>query len=179
MVAVSPLVPGSRPLPPLPDGFHLNAHGTMGVPQGLHRRSTMNLRKCALLLIVAIFTLANVAAAQSAKTKSKSKAKKSSKATKTAPVIDAEPPIIVPSQPITSPAAAEQKTEGEVARITVDELKEKLAKNAPVFIIDSRSQGSYDSSEMKIKGAVRIPADEIEARLKEIPRDREIVVYCT
>ena len=35
------------------------------------------------------------------------------------------------------------------------------------------------NSEIKIKGAVRIPADDIEARLKEIPHDREIVVYCT
>ena len=125
----------------------------------------MNHKKCALLLAV-MLALASVAAAQSTKSKSKSKSKK---------------PTATAATASSSQAAqtAEHKTEGEVPRITVDELKEKLAKNAPVFVIDSRSQGSYDNSEMKIKGAVRIPMDEIETRLKEIPHDREIVVYCT
>jgi hypothetical protein len=78
-----------------------------------------------------------------------------------------------------TPSAAPQKPEGEVDRITVDELKAKFAKKEPVFIIDSRGPGSYDSSEIKIKGAVRIPMDQVESRLSEIPRDKEIVVYCT
>jgi hypothetical protein len=126
----------------------------------------MNLKKCALLVVAVMLALVSVADAQ--RTKSKSKAKKTADANTTAA-----------NQSSQATPAAEHKTEGEVPRITVDELKEKLAKNAPVFIIDSRSQSSYDNSEMKIKGAVRIPADEIDARLKEIPRDREIVVYCT
>jgi hypothetical protein len=132
----------------------------------------MNLRKCALLLVVVMLALAGVADAQRAKSKSKAKAKKPATATSAATAAQS-------SQATPTATAAEHKTEGEVPRITVDELKEKLAKNAPVFIIDSRSQGSYDNSEIKIKGAVRMPADEIEARLKEIPHDREIVVYCT
>lgn len=133
----------------------------------------MNMRKCALLLVVAMFALTSVADAQ--RTKSKSKSKKSAKPTSAAPAKPADQP----SQATQTPPAAEHKEESEVPRITVDELKAKLAKNAPVFIIDSRSQGSYDGSEIKIKGAVRIPADEIESRLSEIPRDREVVIYCT
>jgi hypothetical protein len=74
-----------------------------------------------------------------------------------------------------SKAAAAQ----EIERITVEELKAKLAKREPVTIIDSRSSSSYESSEAKIKGSVRIASDEVEARLKEIPRDKEVVVYCT
>ena len=131
----------------------------------------MNFKKCALLLVALMLALASVADAQRTKSKSKSKAKKPATATNSAAASQSQ---ATPATP-----AAEHKTEGEVPRITVDELKEKLAKNAPVFIIDSRSQGSYDNSEIKIKGAVRIPADEIESRLSEIPRDREIVVYCT
>ena len=127
----------------------------------------MNLKKCALLVVAVMLALVSVADAQ--RTKSKSKTKKTADANTTAAA----------NQSSQATPAAEHKTEGEVPRITVDELKEKFAKNAPVFIIDSRSQGAYDNSEMKIKGAVRIPADEIDARLKEIPRDREIVVYCT
>jgi 3-mercaptopyruvate sulfurtransferase SseA len=126
----------------------------------------MNFRKCALLLMAIMLALAGAAQAQ--RTKSKSKAKKSAKVTNT-----------TPAKPVEQAAPAEHQAEGEVPRITVEELKEKLAKNAPVFIIDSRSQGSYDGSEIKIKGAVRIPMDEVESRLSEIPHDRQIVVYCT
>jgi hypothetical protein len=137
----------------------------------------MNLRKF-VLLVVAILALAIVADAQrtKSKSKSKSKAKTSASAASPTPAMPADPAM----QPITpTPQSPEHKVEGEVPRITVEELKARLAKNAPVFVIDSRSQGSYDNSEMKIKGAVRIPMDEIEARLSEIPRNREIVVYCT
>ena len=135
----------------------------------------MNLRKSVLLLVIAMLVLASAADAQ--RTKSKSKAKKPSNATKTA--ADSNMPTAPSAASSEQPQAAEHKTEADVPRITVEELKEKLAKNAHIFIIDSRSPGAYEGSERKIKGAVRIPADEVETRLSEIPRDREIVVYCT
>lgn len=134
----------------------------------------MKLRKWALLLL-AVLALASAADAQTTKSKTKSKAKKSTNVATTTPAPPTDPSL----QSVTQTPPAEHKTEGEVPRITVEELKAKLAKNAPVFIIDSRSPGSYDNSEIKIKGAVRIPMDEVESRLSEIPRDREIVVYCT
>jgi len=134
----------------------------------------MKLRTWALL-VAAMLALTSLADAQTAKSKSKSKAKKSTKVATTTPATPTDPSV----QTVTQAPPAEHKTEGEIPRITVEELKAKLAKNAPVFIIDSRSPGSYDNSEIKIKGAVRIPMDEIESRLNEIPRDREIVVYCT
>ncbi len=64
----------------------------------------------------------------------------------------------------------------EVARISVAELKELLAANRPVTIVDVRTLDSY---EQKIKGALSIPLGELEARLGDIPRDREIVTYCS
>jgi rhodanese-related sulfurtransferase len=62
-------------------------------------------------------------------------------------------------------------------RITVDELKAKLAQKEPVLIIDVRGS-DYDASQTKIKGAMRIVPAELEARLKDLPRDKEIVTYC-
>ena len=67
----------------------------------------------------------------------------------------------------------------EADRITVEELKAKIEKNEPVTIIDLRSESSYESSDKKIKGSVRMITDEIESRLKEIPRDTLVVTYCT
>jgi hypothetical protein len=63
-----------------------------------------------------------------------------------------------------------------VPLMTVDELILKLAKKAPVLIIDVRNPDSYET---KIKGAVQIPHEQIEARLKEIPPVKEIVTYCS
>jgi rhodanese-related sulfurtransferase len=62
-------------------------------------------------------------------------------------------------------------------RITVDELKARLAKSEPVVVIDVRGS-DYDSSATKIKGAIRIAPAELEAHLKDLPRDKEIVTYC-
>jgi len=122
------------------------------------------IKHTALMTIALLLTLAIGVSASQSKTKRSAKSTKAKTTTKPAKTTATE---AKPAEP------------QEVERITVDELKEKLAKNEPVFIIDSRSQGSYESSDAKIKGAVRIPADEVEARLKEIPRDKEIAVYCT
>ena len=63
--------------------------------------------------------------------------------------------------------------EADIERISMEEFKALLAKGAPLTIIDVR--GPSDS---KIKGAISIPVYELESRLNEIPRDREIVTYC-
>ena len=67
----------------------------------------------------------------------------------------------------------------DVQRITVEELKEMIAKSLPVTIIDARSAGSYDSTTTKIKGAIRMATVEIPSHLKDLPHDREVVTYCT
>ena len=138
----------------------------------------MNLRKWAFLLIAAVLACAIAAEGQTRKAKQSTKSKSAAKAqpatkTQTTSQMDTAAPAQKASE---APQAAQP---AEVERIPVEELKEKLAKNEPVFIIDSRSQGSYDATETRIKGAIRIPIDEVESRMAEIPRDKEIVVYCT
>ena len=66
----------------------------------------------------------------------------------------------------------------DAQRITVEELKQMLAKNQPVTIIDVRGS-DYDSSDSKIKGAIRITPGDVAAHVKEIPRDKPIVTYCS
>ena len=64
----------------------------------------------------------------------------------------------------------------EVPRISVDELILMMAKKKGTFVvIDVRVLDSYSE---KIRGAVQIPYDQIEAHLKEIPRNKEIITYC-
>jgi membrane protein DedA with SNARE-associated domain/rhodanese-related sulfurtransferase len=66
-----------------------------------------------------------------------------------------------------------------VARITPAELKEKLDDHEPVTIIDLRHSLDFLPEPYVIPGAIRIPLEELEKRQSEIPRDREVVLYCT
>ena len=66
-----------------------------------------------------------------------------------------------------------------MARITASELKQKLDKNEPVTIIDLRHSLDFLPDPYTIPGAIRIPLEELEKRQGEIPRHREVVLYCT
>lgn len=56
------------------------------------------------------------------------------------------------------------------------EAKALLAKNSRAFLLDVRTPDEY--RQVHLKGAVLIPLDQLERRVKEIPRERPIVVYC-
>jgi membrane protein DedA with SNARE-associated domain len=64
-------------------------------------------------------------------------------------------------------------------RITPQELAEKLNSTEPVAIIDLRHPLDVLPDPRMIPGAIRMTAEELEARNEEIPRDREIILYCT
>jgi rhodanese-related sulfurtransferase len=63
--------------------------------------------------------------------------------------------------------------------VSAEELKARIDGGASVVLLDVRSRGAYDASDVKIKGAVRIPTDELPDRLFELPFGREIATYCT
>jgi 3-mercaptopyruvate sulfurtransferase SseA len=63
-----------------------------------------------------------------------------------------------------------------VRRITTDEL-EALMKSGEAFVVDVRNQDSYDLGH--IPGSKVIPAAEIGNHLKDLPRDKMIVTYCS
>jgi len=68
---------------------------------------------------------------------------------------------------------------GSVPRITAQELKAKIDKGEDILIIDVRTGFDYERSKIKIKDAVRISIVRIEEKAGELPRDKEIVTYCT
>ena len=82
-------------------------------------------------------------------------------------------------KPVPTETPQQASENDDVERITVDELKAKIARNELLTIIDDRSEGSYEASEAQIKGSIRMTVDEIQSRLKEVPRNREIITYCT
>jgi len=67
-----------------------------------------------------------------------------------------------------------------MARITVEELRDRLASDNPnLTIVDARSSLELDLVPYAIPGAVWMTLDDIDRRHGEIPRDRDVVVYCT
>jgi membrane protein DedA with SNARE-associated domain len=65
-----------------------------------------------------------------------------------------------------------------LARIPVAELKRLMdAGNAPT-IVDVRNRSSHLHDPRRVPGALRMTIDEIDVRLGELPRDREIILYC-
>jgi membrane protein DedA with SNARE-associated domain/rhodanese-related sulfurtransferase len=66
-----------------------------------------------------------------------------------------------------------------VARITVDELMKKQEAGESLLILDLRSSAELTENPYMIRGARHTTVDEMGRRQQEIPRDREIVIYCS
>ena len=64
------------------------------------------------------------------------------------------------------------------ARITPEELKQRLDAGEDVVIIDLRHELDFEHDPYIIPGALRIPLEEV-ARHPVVSSDREIVAYCT
>jgi hypothetical protein len=71
-----------------------------------------------------------------------------------------------------APAQGQQQ-EVPPDRVTVEEFT-RLRAAGQVLVLDVRYQ-----IDRKIKGALHVPLDRLEARLAELPRDREVVTYCS
>jgi rhodanese-related sulfurtransferase/DNA-binding HxlR family transcriptional regulator len=71
--------------------------------------------------------------------------------------------------------AAREYLGGEVEAIGREELVARLARG-DVVLVDVRPGEEYAAGH--IEGARSIPIDELERRLSELPRGREVVAYC-
>ncbi len=67
----------------------------------------------------------------------------------------------------------------EICRITPEELKRRLDQRGNVVVVDVRQPGSYLADPYEIPGAVRIPPDELAQHYRSLPRDAQIVTFCT
>jgi rhodanese-related sulfurtransferase len=67
----------------------------------------------------------------------------------------------------------------EATRITVDEVGERLNRGEEFAFVDTRNPEAWAQSDRKLPNALRVPADEVDQHLGEIPRDRAVITYCT
>jgi rhodanese-related sulfurtransferase len=67
----------------------------------------------------------------------------------------------------------------EATRVTVDEVRERMERGEQFTFVDTRNPVAWGESDVKLPGAIRVPAGELEKHLGEIPHDRAVITYCT
>jgi len=66
-----------------------------------------------------------------------------------------------------------------ISRITPEELKEKLDGGENLVIVDLRHSLDFEMEPETIPGAFRMDAQELQKKNDRLPRDREVILYCT
>jgi membrane protein DedA with SNARE-associated domain/rhodanese-related sulfurtransferase len=67
----------------------------------------------------------------------------------------------------------------DMARIDVDELYERMQGEPVPVVVDVRSSTARELERRRIPGALHLPVQEVEQHVRSLPRDREIILYCT
>ena len=75
---------------------------------------------------------------------------------------------------VAAPAALAQ--EGKTERIAISELKQRLDSGEELLLIDVREDWELER-DGAIPGAIHIPMAELDMRMKDIPKDVELVFY--
>jgi rhodanese-related sulfurtransferase len=76
-------------------------------------------------------------------------------------------------------AKATTESKSSITKVTADEIQERLRRGESFTFIDARNEKAWSAAQAKLPNAMRIPAEEIEQHLAEIPRDRTVITYCT
>ena len=66
-----------------------------------------------------------------------------------------------------------------IARITPEEVKQRLDAGEDLLILDLRDALEFEIEPRTIPGAFQLSIEELEEQHHKIPRDREIVLFCT
>ena len=66
-----------------------------------------------------------------------------------------------------------------IARITPEELKRMLDAGEQPVVVDLRASMDFEAAPEMIPGAVHLASEELEHAHDVIPRDRDIILYCT
>lgn len=66
-----------------------------------------------------------------------------------------------------------------MARMSVEELYQRLNSGAAPLIVDVRALSSRKVEPRRIPGAIHVPHDQVDQHLGDFKRDREVILYCT
>lgn len=67
-----------------------------------------------------------------------------------------------------------------VPRVPAEEVARELSSHPDrVLLVDVRSHGYYDPGTKRIQGSVRLEPNKLKESLQDLPKDKEIYLYCT
>ncbi len=66
-----------------------------------------------------------------------------------------------------------------MARISVEDLRRMMDEGQSPLVLDVRTVKGRSADPRRIQGAAVLDVFNLDAELKELPRDREIILYCT
>jgi membrane protein DedA with SNARE-associated domain len=66
-----------------------------------------------------------------------------------------------------------------IARITPEEVKQRLDAGEALLILDMRDALEFEIEPYTLPGAFQLPIEQLDEKHHEIPRDRDIILYCT
>jgi len=81
------------------------------------------------------------------------------------------------TEPAAETAAVEEPAAPAAVEMDVESVAARLDAGEDIYLLDVRTPEELEEHGM-IAGAVNIPIDQLEARLSEVPKDKEIVTYC-
>jgi rhodanese-related sulfurtransferase len=67
----------------------------------------------------------------------------------------------------------------DALRITTDEVRKRLQAGEDFVFVDTRNPQAWAQSDVKVQRAIRVPLDDLDQHISEIPKDKSIVSYCT
>ena len=66
-----------------------------------------------------------------------------------------------------------------IARISPEEVIAKMRAGEDLVIVDLRHSIEFDGRAAKVQGAIHLRPENLEAQHEQIPRDRDVILYCT
>jgi hypothetical protein len=66
-----------------------------------------------------------------------------------------------------------------VDRVTPQELKRMIESGEDLAVVDLRRALEVDHDNAKLPGAIWIDLDDLDGRQEEIPRDKDVILYCS
>jgi rhodanese-related sulfurtransferase len=64
-------------------------------------------------------------------------------------------------------------------RISIPELRRRMENGEDFVFLDTRNPQAWAQSRVKLPEAIRVPLDQLEEHLSEIPKNTPVVAYCT
>ncbi len=66
-----------------------------------------------------------------------------------------------------------------IMRVTPEEVKQRLDEGEDLMILDMRDRFEFEVHPYTLPGAFHLPIEQLDEKSHKLPRDRDIVLYCT